>query len=42
MIMQSLPAPRFENPSVFGRVAVLLGGVSSEREVSLQSGPQRA
>jgi len=38
MNVQSLPAPRFDDPAVFGRVAVLLGGVSSEREVSLQSG----
>ncbi len=30
--------PRFNNPAVFGRVAVLMGGTSSEREVSLNSG----
>ncbi|MCX7563013.1 D-alanine--D-alanine ligase [Xanthomonadaceae bacterium XH05] len=30
--------PRFNDPKVFGRVAVLLGGTSSEREVSLDSG----
>ena len=30
--------PRFDDPARFGRVAVLLGGVSSEREVSLNSG----
>ena len=33
-----LPPPRFTDPTVFGRVAVLLGGTSSEREVSLDSG----
>lgn len=33
-----LPAPRFDTPSVFGRVAVLMGGTSAEREVSLDSG----
>lgn len=32
------PPPRFTDPAVFGRVAVLLGGTSSEREVSLDSG----
>ncbi|AXI84500.1 D-alanine--D-alanine ligase [Xylella taiwanensis] len=31
-------APRYTNPAVFGRVAVLFGGTSSEREVSLHSG----
>lgn len=29
---------RFDDPRVFGRVAVLMGGSSSEREVSLDSG----
>jgi D-alanine-D-alanine ligase len=29
---------RISNPAEFGRVAVLLGGTSSEREVSLNSG----
>lgn len=33
-----LSPPRFSDPVVFGRVAVLLGGPGSEREVSLQSG----
>jgi len=33
-----VPAPRFTDPAVFGRVAVLMGGDSSEREVSLDSG----
>ena len=33
-----LPPPRFTDPTVFGRVAVLMGGTSSEREVSLESG----
>ncbi|WP_460758740.1 D-alanine--D-alanine ligase [Lysobacter fragariae] len=31
-------APRVNDPAVFGRVAVLMGGTSSEREVSLDSG----
>lgn len=30
--------PRISDPVVFGRVAVLMGGTSSEREVSLDSG----
>ena len=30
--------PRFKDPAVFGRVAVLMGGTSAEREVSLDSG----
>ncbi len=34
----TLPPPRVTDPAAFGRVAVLLGGSSSEREVSLQSG----
>ncbi len=34
----SLPPPRFGDPAVFGRVAVLMGGTSAEREVSLDSG----
>ena len=34
----AVPPPRFDDPTRFGRVAVLLGGVSSEREVSLNSG----
>jgi D-alanine-D-alanine ligase len=33
-----VPALRHTDPAVFGRVAVLLGGTSSEREVSLDSG----
>ena len=32
------PPPRATDPAVFGRVAVLMGGTSSEREVSLDSG----
>ena len=32
------PSLRCTDPAVFGRVAVLLGGTSSEREVSLDSG----
>jgi D-alanine-D-alanine ligase len=34
----TLPALRTNDASVFGRVAVLMGGTSSEREVSLDSG----
>ena len=36
--MTALSVPRFHDPKVFGHVAVLLGGTSSEREVSLNSG----
>ncbi len=32
------PPPRVSDPAVFGRVAVLMGGTSAEREVSLDSG----
>ncbi|MGH8044479.1 MAG: D-alanine--D-alanine ligase, partial [Stenotrophomonas sp.] len=32
------PPLRVTDPALFGRVAVLLGGTSSEREVSLDSG----
>ena len=35
-----LPAPHVTQPSAFGRVAVLYGGASAEREVSLVSGAQ--
>ncbi len=35
---RALPPLRCTDPAVFGRVAVLLGGTSSEREVSLDSG----
>jgi D-alanine-D-alanine ligase len=34
----TFPPLRVTDPAVFGRVAVLLGGSSSEREVSLDSG----
>jgi D-alanine-D-alanine ligase len=34
----SRPAPRIRDAGDFGRVAVLMGGTSSEREVSLDSG----
>jgi len=34
----AIPLPRFADPAVFGRVAVLMGGTSTEREVSLNSG----
>ena len=33
-----VPGPRITDPVAFGRVAVLMGGTSSEREVSLDSG----
>jgi D-alanine-D-alanine ligase len=36
--MTTFAAPRTTNPADFGRVAVLMGGTSSEREVSLDSG----
>ena len=35
---QDFPPMRVTDPAVFGRVAVLMGGTSSEREVSLDSG----
>lgn len=38
MSIFDFPALRTSNPADFGRVAVLLGGTSSEREVSLDSG----
>jgi len=34
----AVPAPRITDPAAFGRVAVLMGGTSAEREVSLDSG----
>lgn len=34
----AFPPPRIADPARFGRVAVLMGGTSSEREVSLDSG----
>ncbi len=34
----AFPSPRSTDPAMFGRVAVLMGGTSSEREVSLNSG----
>ena len=34
----NVPAQRTHNPTDFGKVAVLMGGTSSEREVSLNSG----
>ena len=34
----NVATPRFDDPARFGRVAVLMGGTSSEREVSLNSG----
>ena len=36
--MKPIPAPRTTDPKTFGRVAVLMGGTSAEREVSLESG----
>ena len=38
MSVNAFPALRTTDPNAFGRVAVLLGGTSSEREVSLDSG----
>lgn len=38
MNAQAIPAPTVSDPTAFGRVAVLLGGTSSERDVSLDSG----
>ncbi|TYT23007.1 D-alanine--D-alanine ligase [Luteimonas viscosa] len=35
---QVVPAVRVSDPAMFGRVAVLMGGTSAEREVSLDSG----
>jgi D-alanine-D-alanine ligase len=37
-VSMSFAAPRVTDPAVFGRVAVLMGGTSAEREVSLDSG----
>lgn len=34
----SIPVPRIDDAAAFGRVAVLMGGTSAEREVSLESG----
>ena len=34
----TVPKPRIQDASAFGRVAVLMGGTSAEREVSLDSG----
>ena len=34
----AIPSPRSNDPAVFGRVAVLMGGTSAEREVSMDSG----
>ncbi len=34
----SIPAPRIDDAAAFGRVAVLMGGTSAERAVSLESG----
>ena len=36
--MTAFPSPRLTDPAAFGRVAVLMGGTSAEREVSLDSG----
>ncbi len=38
MTAMTIPAPRCADPKRFGRVAVLFGGTSSERAVSLDSG----
>jgi D-alanine-D-alanine ligase len=37
-VSNDFPALRITDPATFGRVAVLMGGTSSEREVSLDSG----
>jgi len=37
-VTSAIPAPRIQDPAAFGRVAVLMGGTSAEREVSLDSG----
>jgi D-alanine-D-alanine ligase len=37
-VTTTFPPPRVSDAAVFGRVAVLMGGTSSEREVSLDSG----
>jgi D-alanine-D-alanine ligase len=37
-VSNDFPALRITDPAAFGRVAVLMGGTSSEREVSLDSG----
>jgi len=36
--VSAMPSARHSDPAVFGRVAVLMGGTSAEREVSLDSG----
>ncbi|HTL15247.1 MAG TPA: D-alanine--D-alanine ligase, partial [Thermomonas sp.] len=38
MSMHAFPPLRITDPRDFGRVAVLMGGSSAEREVSLDSG----
>lgn len=38
MITRKLPPPQVTDPRAFGRVAVLLGGNSAEREISLLTG----
>ncbi len=35
---ESIPAPRFDDPGVFGKVGLVVGGESAEREVSLNGG----
>jgi D-alanine-D-alanine ligase len=37
-VTSAIPTPRIQDPAAFGRVAVLMGGTSAEREVSLDSG----
>jgi D-alanine-D-alanine ligase len=37
-VTKAILQPRFTDPAAFGRVAVLMGGTSAEREVSLESG----
>ncbi len=36
--MNQLPPPQISDPALFGKVAVLMGGWSAERDVSLQTG----
>lgn len=38
LVTAAIPVPRIQDPAAFGRVAVLMGGTSAEREVSLDSG----
>jgi len=35
---ERIPTPRYDDPGVFGRVALVVGGESAEREISLDGG----